>query len=207
MTERHPSGPAPTADPPTSSERGSHWLDSREAEWERLALRHLRGGLEEHEARDFRAALVRDPVLRRRYERLSEAWHALELPTRELEQSMAAELVARIEADAEDNWSSAIAAPPWSRAAAVAALASGLLLGLATSAARVPTTDGTLARNGLATQTEPSPRAAVPGRDLPDRDLLGEDWLGAAESMAEAYRFVLEQAAEPAALADDEVES
>lgn len=92
-------------------------------------MRLLHGELPEEEARELRARLRREPELAALYQRLERSWHGLELPpAHPVPPGFSTRVMARVRqsAAAGISWS---AAPTWVRAAAAAALVTGLTVG------------------------------------------------------------------------------
>ena len=92
-------------------------------------MRLLHGELPEEEARELRARLRREPELAALYQRLERSWNGLELPPpHPVPPGFPSRAMARVRqsAAAGISWS---AAPTWVRAAAAAALVTGLTVG------------------------------------------------------------------------------
>ncbi len=92
-------------------------------------MRLLHGELPEEEARELRARLRREPELAALYQRLERSWDGLELPPpHPVPPGFSTRVLARVRQSAAGgiSWS---AAPTWVRAAAAAALVTGLTVG------------------------------------------------------------------------------
>lgn len=92
-------------------------------------MRLLHGELPEEEARELYARIRREPALAALHRRLERSWKGLELPPpHPVPPGFPAEVMARVRrsATAGISWS---AAPTWVRAAAAAALVTGLTVG------------------------------------------------------------------------------
>jgi len=96
-------------------------------------MRLLHGELPEDQARALRGRLEREPELAAAWARLERTWNGLELPPAAPAPSGFAQRAlarARREAGNGLSWATWSAAPRWVRAAAAAALAAGLVLGV-----------------------------------------------------------------------------
>ncbi len=88
-----------------------------------------KGELPEEEARELRARLRREPELAALYQRLERSWNGLELPPpHPVPPGFSTRVLARVRQSAAGgiSWSTA---PTWVRAAAAAALVTGLTVG------------------------------------------------------------------------------
>lgn len=176
--------------------RGSRIDDTENrppSEQEMQWLCWLRGELDDARKSALEAELDADSALRARFEAWRTTWNAVELPVRSLDTSLAPVLVARLRAESQEPGTRGHGSPAWARAAAVAALVSGLALGLGIES-MMPSKPTAAALRAAATEGS-KPGVSMAAELEPSSDELRwptDGLLGAEDSLAEAYWLALE---------------